>query len=363
MDAALKLARQYHYELALPSGNTQRTHYISRLQSYHGTTLGAMAVSSNLPRKKPYASLQLPVVSFVAPAYEYQYRSAAETTTAQYVDRLLAELEAEIHRIGSDRVIAFVAEPVVGATSACTPAPPGYFHGVRQICDRYGILLILDEVMCGAGRAGTFFAFEQEADGCVPDILTMGKGLGGGYVPIAAVLASKKVVDVLRQGSGGFNHGQTYQAHPVSCAAALAVQRIIRRDGLVAHCAAMGRVLEELLRAGLGPLKYVGDVRGRGLFWGVEFVQEREGKRSFTTAVRFGARVQSVAADMGVVVYPGNGTVDGSRGDHVIVAPPYTVTKEDLRVIVDVLKKAYRVVEMEVDETGLSNNIGKKENN
>lgn len=342
MDAAMKLARQYFYE----SGHCERKNFVARKQSYHGTTVGAMSLSSNLPRKVPYEPLLLGNVSHVSPAYAYQYR-LAEESEEQYVMRLAEELDDEFQRLGPETVMAFVAEPIVGATSGCVPAPPGYFRSVRELCDRYGILLILDEVMCGIGRSGSFFAFEQED--VVPDIMTIGKGLGGGYAPIAGVLVSKKVINGLRDGTGMFNHGQTYQAHPLSCASALAVQKIIKRDNLVERCKKMGHFLERELREALEGREYVGNIRGRGLFWGIEFVQNKETKRSFDPKAEFGYRVQRKAFDLGVAIYPGAATVDGVRGDHVLIAPPYTVTEAELRKIVLVVREAYDSVERDID--------------
>lgn len=343
MDAAMKLARQFFYE----RGNLERRNFVARKQSYHGTTIGAMSLSSNLPRKVPYEPLLSKNVSHVSPAYAYQYQ-LPEESEEQYVMRLAEELDDEFQRLGPETVIAFVAEPIVGATSGCVPAPAGYFRSMREICDRYGILLILDEVMCGIGRSGSYFAFEQED--VVPDIMTIGKGLGGGYAPIAGVLVSEKVVGGLRDGTGIFNHGQTYQAHPLSCASALAVQKIIKRDHLVERCKRMGSSLERQLRAALEGRKYVGDIRGRGLFWGVEFVRDRESKASFEPRVEFGYRVQRKAFELGVAIYPGAATVDGVRGDHVLVAPPYTVAEAELRVIARVVGEAYGFAERDVEQ-------------
>lgn len=348
MDAALKLARQYFYEMPEGAGRGRRN-LVARKQGYHGVTIGAMSVSSNLPRKVPFEPLLLPNVSHVSPAYAYQYQRIGETE-AEYVARLAQELDDEFHRLGPDTVIAFVAEPVVGATTGCVTAPAGYFKAVRDVCDKYGILLVLDEVMCGMGRTGTQFAFEQE--GVVPDIMTMGKGLGGGYAPIAGILVSKRVVDGLRDGTGMFNHGHTYQAHPLSCATALAVQKIIKRENLVARCKCMGGILEKLLRESFkSNNKYVGHIRGRGLFWGIEFVASKTTKEPFPPSVEFGLRVQKKAFDLGMAIYPGAATVDGIRGDNVLIAPPYIVEEHDLRKIVDVVANAYAQVEREVGAT------------
>lgn len=339
VESALKLARQYHHE----KGDTERVHIISRKQCYHGNTMATMSISTNIARRAPYHGFMYPHVSHASPAYAYQYKHETESEK-DYTDRLLRDLEQEFLRVGPEKVVAFIAETVVGATIGCVAAPAGYFKGVRSLCDKYGILLILDEIMCGVGRTGTFFAFAQED--VVPDIVTVAKGLGGGYAAIAGVLIHSKVVDVLRQGSAAFNHGHTYQAHPISCAAALAVQRIVKRDNLVDRCAKMGLLLEKLLREELHDCKSVGDIRGRGLFWGVEFVKDRKSKASFDMEMRFGALVQQLAFEKGVALYPGAGTVDGIRGDHILIAPPFTVTEEQLRVVCRALRDAVIEAEM-----------------
>ncbi|KAK1142419.1 hypothetical protein N8T08_007971 [Aspergillus melleus] len=342
VESALKLARQYFYE----KGESQRIHFVARKQSYHGNTLAAMSISGNLARKVPYQGFAYPHVSHVSPAYAYRYKGDTETEE-QFTTRLLQEIEDEFLRIGPEKVIAFIAEPVVGATSGCVAAPRGYFAGVRELCNKYGILLILDEIMCGIGRTGSFFAFEQEQD-VIPDILTVAKGLGGGYAAISGVLIHNKVIDVLRQGSNAYNNGHTYQAHPTSCAAALAVQKIVRREGLVSRCADMGRVLEELLHIELRDCRSVGDIRGRGLFWAVEFVRDKKSKESFDPALKFGLRVQQAAFEKGVAIYPGAGSVDGFRGDHVLLAPPFIITEEQLKTICRVLREAIEAVDCEV---------------
>ena len=342
IDSAMKLARQYFYE----KGEKQRSHFVARKQSWHGATIGATSLGSNLPRKVPYEAILMKNVSHVSPAYAYQYQRREETE-AEYVERLIAELTTEFERLGPDNVIAFIAEPVVGATSGCMPAPSGYFHGVRRVCDKYGVLLILDEVMCGVGRTGSYFAFEQE--GIVPDIVTIGKGLGGGYAPIAGVLVGHKVVEALKRGTGIFNHGHTYQAHPLSCATALAVQRVIKREKLAERCREMGQILGSLLIQAMGNKKYVGNVRGRGLFWAIEFVEDKATKEPFLPVVGFGYRIQRMVFDMGVAIYPGAATVDGIKGDHVLIAPPYTVTEAELRSITRIIATAYDSVEKDVE--------------
>ncbi|OHE92747.1 aminotransferase class-III [Colletotrichum orchidophilum] len=341
VESALKLARQYHFE----NGQPQRKHFIGRRQAYHGNTMATMSISSVASRKVPYEGFCYPHVSYVSPAYPYQYQKGGETED-EFTARLLAEIEDEFQRVGTENVIAFVAETVVGATAGCVAPPVGYLAGVRQICNTHGALLILDEVMCGTGRTGTYFAFEQE--GVIPDIVTVAKGLGGGYGPIAGVLMHEKVVSMLRQGSNAFNHGHTYQAHPIACAAALAVQKIVKRDDLVSRCAQLGKQLEVLLRIDLINCKSVGEIRGRGLFWAVEFVKDRQTKETFDPKLRFGLRVQERAFEKGVALYPGAGTVDGSRGDHVLLAPPFTTTEEELRRICSVFREALEEIEAEI---------------
>jgi len=230
-------------------------------------------------------------------------------------------------------VIGFVAEPIVGATTGCVTALPGYFKRVREICDRYGALLIFDEVMCGMGRTGTTHAWEQE--GAAPDVQVIAKGLGAGYQPIGGILIAGKIVEAIRAGSGGFMHGHTYQAHPVACAGAVEVQRIIREDNLLANVREMGARLESALVERFGNHRHVGDIRGRGLFWALEFVRDRSSKEVFDPALKFNERVKQAALAQGVAIYPMGGTIDGKHGDHVIVAPPYIVNASEIGQIVE----------------------------
>ena len=333
IEAALKMARQYFLEIGQP----RRARYIARRQSYHGNTLGALAAGGNAWRREPYQPLLADAFSHVTPAFAYHEKRADETEES-FVRRLAAELEAEFQRLGPDTVAAFVAEPVVGATAGCVPAPEGYFRAVREICDRHGALLILDEVMCGMGRTGTLHAWEQE--GIAPDIQAIAKGLGGGYQPIGATLASGRVVDALREGSGAFQHGHTYLGHPMACAAALAVQRVIREDDLLPRVRRMGDLLEERLTERFGNHHHVGDIRGRGLFRAIEIVADRSGKTPFDPALKVHARIKRAALARGLACYPAGGTVDGVRGDHVLLAPPYIVSAAEIDMIVDRLGAA-----------------------
>jgi adenosylmethionine-8-amino-7-oxononanoate aminotransferase len=332
VEAALKMARQYFVE----TGQPQRQRFIARRQSYHGNTLGALAVGGNAWRRAQFAPLLIDV-EHVSPCYEYRDRRDGETPE-QYGQRLVRELSDAIERIGGANVIAFVAETVVGATAGALVPVPGYLQGVRALCDRHGILLILDEVMCGMGRTGSLHACEQE--GVVPDLMTVAKGLGGGYQPIGAVLAQKKIVDAFARGSGLFQHGHTYIGHAVACAAALAVQQVLRRDGLLDAVQRQGQGLAQRLHAAFDAHAHVGDIRGRGLFRAVELVRDRATKQPFDPALKLHARIKREAMARGLMVYPMGGTIDGRLGDHVLLAPPFIVADAELDAIVERLRGA-----------------------
>ena len=332
VEAAMKLARQYFVEI----GEPQREVFIARRQSYHGNTLGALAMGGNESRRRQFAPLLIDVAR-VSACFEYRGRERSESTE-QYSERLACELESTIERIGPRRVIAFCAETVVGATAGAVPPTAGYFRRVRDICDRHGILLIADEIMCGLGRTGSMHAIEQE--GVAPDLMTVAKGLGGGYQPIGAVLASTKIAEALHRGSGAFQHSHTYVGHPVAAAAALAVQQVIRRDRLVEAVRERGRHLAQGLRGRLGDHPNVGDIRGRGLLMAIELVQDRARKQAFDPALRLHARVKAEAMRQGLLVYPMGGTIDGVHGDHVLLAPPFIVTDAELDAIVARLAEA-----------------------
>lgn len=335
MEAALKLARQYHVE----TGQPQRTRVIARRQSYHGNTLGALAVGGNAARRKLFEPL-LADVAHVSPCYAYRGKAPGESDEA-YAARLASELEAEIDRIGPRNVMAFVAETVGGATLGAVPAVAGYFRRVRELCDRHGILLILDEVMCGMGRCGSLWAFEDE--GIVPDLVTIAKGLGAGFQPVGALVVSRKVSGAILAGSGSFQHGHTYIGHAAACAGALAVQRRLHDDGLLARVAPLGRALEARLRSAFGDDPRVGDIRGRGLFWALELVEDRASKKPFDPGLRLHARIKRAALQAGLLCYPMGGTVDGTQGDHVLLAPPFIVEEPQLDELVDKLARALNV--------------------
>ena len=332
IEGALKLARQYFVEL----GESKRRYVIARRQSYHGITLGALAVGGRERQRKAFAPL-LFETHHVSPVFEYRERRANETSEA-YGERLAEELDDKIEELGGENVMAFVAETVVGATLGAVPAVPGYFQRIREVCDRHGVLLILDEVMCGMGRTGTLHACEQE--GITPDLIAIAKGLGGGYAPIGALLMQERIFDAVADGSGAFQHSHTYMGHPLACAAALAVQRVIHRDGLLANVRAQGGQLARRLKERFGNHPFVGDVRGRGLFQAVELVADRGSKASFEPEHKLHARVKAEAMARGLMVYPMGGTVDGVRGDHVLLAPPFIVDAPIVDTIVERLGDA-----------------------
>jgi len=328
-EAAVKLARQYHLERA----DAGRKRLIARSFSYHGNTLGALAAGGSLWRRAPYHPLLIDV-TLVDPCFEYRFAEPDEGSE-EYGRRAANALEQEIERLGPETVMAFIAETVVGATAGAVPPVAGYFRRVREICDRYGVLLILDEVMCGSGRTGTFLSCEQ--DGVVPDIATLGKGLGAGYQPIGAVICTGAVYDAVSRGSGALKHGQTYNAHPIGCAAALEVQEVVCKDSLLNRVKQSGKRLSALLSDRFGNYPHVGDIRGRGLLQAIELVADRDTKAWFDPALKLHERAKADAFARGLLIYPGGGTADGRSGDHILLAPPYNVTDDELDMIVDLL--------------------------
>ena len=336
VEAGLKLARQY----AVERGQPQRRHVIARRQSYHGNTLGALAAGGNEWRRQQFRPLLIET-HHIAPCYAYRDQRPDESLE-DYGLRVANELEEKIEELGSESVLAFVAEPVVGATAGAVPPVPGYFRRIREICDRHGVLLMLDEVMCGMGRTGTLYACEQ--DGIVPDLLTVAKGLGGGYQPIGALLVSGEIFATIRDGSGFFQHGHTYMGHPTACAAALAVQRAIRDDKLLDNVQIMGERLDAALHTRLGDHPHVGDIRGRGLFRGIEIVANRNTREPFSPARKIHARIKQEAMTRGLMCYPMGGTIDGARGDHVLLAPPFIIDAPQIDQVVELLVQTFDVV-------------------
>ncbi|MCY4049130.1 MAG: aspartate aminotransferase family protein [Hyphomicrobiales bacterium] len=332
IESALKLARQYFVEI----GEPQRCKLISRRQSYHGNTLGALSAGGNFLRRDMYAPL-LMEVSHIAPCYEYGLRGEGESVEA-YGLRAAQELEDEILRLGASSVMAFIAEPVVGATIGAVPAVAGYFRRIREICDKYGVLLILDEVMCGMGRTG--FLFACEADGITPDIVCIAKGLGGGYQPIGAMLCTGKIYDAIKSGSGFFSHGHTYLGHPMAAAAGHAVVSKLLDRKLVERAKEMGTVLRSSLETRFGQHPHIGDIRGRGLFMGLEIVEDRASKQPFAPEKSIALRTKLAAFEAGLICYPVGGTRDGKRGDHILLAPPFIIEESQIEELSEKLALA-----------------------
>ncbi|KJS11724.1 MAG: hypothetical protein VR78_12595 [Hoeflea sp. BRH_c9] len=332
MEAALKLARQYFVEIGQP----QRRHVIARQQSYHGNTLGALATGGNEWRRAPFAPLMVET-SHISPCFEYRGRRDDESA-ADYGLRVANELETEIQRLGEDTVFAFVAEPVVGATAGAVPPVEGYFRRIREICDKYGVLLVLDEVMCGMGRTGTLFACEQE--GISPDIVAVAKGLGAGYQPIGAMLCSARIYAAFEAGSGFFQHGHTYVGHPVASAAALAVLTKLSDGGLVNRASEMGERLNDALVSAFGQHPHIGDIRGRGMFRALEIVRDRDTKEPFAPELAKHKALKAATFEAGLICYPMGGTIDGKRGDHILLAPPFILEDQHIDEIVTKLQIA-----------------------
>ncbi|MBK0326857.1 aspartate aminotransferase family protein [Rhodobacteraceae bacterium F11138] len=331
-EAAIKLARQYWVE----KGEPQRGKLIARKQSYHGNTIGALSAGGNEWRRAQFEPLLLDI-SHIDPCYDYRLRRADETPE-EYGLRAADALEQEILRLGPETVMGFMAEPVVGATAGALTPAPGYFRRIREICDRYGVLLILDEVMCGMGRTGTLFACEH--DDVAPDIVCIAKGLGAGYQPIGAMLCTAEIHDTIANGSGFFQHGHTYNGHPVAAAAGLAVMTAILGRGLLPRVQDMGDKLHQRLVARFGQHPHVGDLRGRGLFRGIELVENRETKAPFDPARGVAGKIKKAAFQAGLICYPMSGTIDGKRGDHILLAPPFIIEETQLDELIDKLDDA-----------------------
>jgi adenosylmethionine-8-amino-7-oxononanoate aminotransferase len=336
VEAAIKLARQYFVERGMP----ERRHIIARRQSYHGNTLGALAAGGNAWRRQAFAPL-LVETSHIAPCYAYREMQDDESERA-FGERVADELETEIRRLGPDNVMAFIAEPVVGATLGAVPAVTGYFARIRDICDRHGVLLILDEVMCGMGRTGYLFA--SEADDVRPDIVTIAKGLGAGYQPVGAMLCSGDIYRTIESGSGFFQHGHTYLGHPTACAAALAVITTLLDEQLIGRVQVQGAKLKAALEDRFGTHPHIGDIRGRGLFLGMEFVADRATKTPFDPAEARHRAFKAAAFEAGLICYPMGGTIDGRHGDHVVLAPPFIISDDQIGEMCDKLDLAVQSV-------------------
>ena len=331
VEAAIKLARQYFLEIG-----QNRYRVIARRQSYHGNTLGALAAGGNEWRRRQFAPM-LVETSHISPCYEYRDREEGESAF-DYGQRVANELEAEIERLGPESVLAFIAEPVVGATAGAVPSVEGYYKRIREICNKYGILLILDEVMCGMGRTGTLFACEQE--GISPDIVTIAKGLGAGYQPIGAMMCTSEIYDTIAEGSGFFQHGHTYVGHPTAAAAGLAVVRALLDRDLIPRVQRQGETLQRKLTERFGQHAHVGDIRGRGLFRGIEIVADRETKAAFDPAKGVAGKIKKAAFEAGLICYPMQGTIDGRQGDHVLLAPPFIIEDAQIDELTDKLARA-----------------------
>ena len=332
VEACLKLARQYFDE----QGERQRRYFIARLQSYHGNTLGALSVGGNMWRRRQFEPLLIDA-HHISPCYAYRGKRDDESEEA-YGQRVANELESKIQELGAENVIAFICEPVVGATLGAVPAVAGYLKRIRDICNQYGILLILDEVMCGMGRTGSMYACED--DGIAPDLMSIAKGLGAGYQPIGAMMVSRKIYDVIANGSGFFQHGHTYMGHPAACAAGLAVQKVIRDEDLLANVRRQGQHLDAALHERFGNHPHIGDIRGRGLFRGLELVSDRTTKATFDPGLQLHNRIKKLAMERGLMCYPMGGTIDGVHGNHILIAPPYIIDENHIAEMVDKLGSA-----------------------
>jgi adenosylmethionine-8-amino-7-oxononanoate aminotransferase len=343
VETAIKFARQVQLEL----GRAGRYLVISRWQSYHGTTLGALAVAGKPKMRRPFGPM-LADVPHIPPPYCYRcpfgYAQDEEYQASNVACglRCADALEETIARAGADNVAAFIAEPISGATLGAVVPPPGYWPRVREICDQYDVLLIADEVMTGFGRTGRWFALEHWD--VMPDVVAMSKGTAGGYVPLSVTAVPGELMEAIVSGSGDFSHGGTFSHHPVTTAAGLATLRYLQEHGLVAATARKGPVLGRKLREGLGNLPSVGDVRGIGLMWGVEFVADRERKAPFPPEAHVAQRIADAAFERGLIVYASSGCVDGTAGDHLTLGPPLVITVDQMDELVLVLREAIQAV-------------------
>ena len=326
IEAALKLARQYYVE----KGEPNRKAIIARQQSYHGNTLGALAAGGNKWRRDQFAPLLIDT-HHIAPCFAYRGKNESEDDF-DYGQRVANELEHKLLELGPNTVMAFIAEPVVGATAGAVTAVDGYFRRIREICDKHGVLLILDEVMCGMGRTGYLYACEH--DETRPDIICIAKGLGAGYQPIGAMLCSSEIYAIIENGSGFFQHGHTYLGHPMAAAAANAVLDVLIDQNLLSDVRPKGDALENLLHSKFNQHPHIGDIRGRGLFRAIELVEDRDTKAPFDPELKIAAKIKKSAQNNGLLCYPMSGTIDGKLGDHVLLAPPFVISNNELDELV-----------------------------
>ena len=331
-ETALKMARQYWVE----KGQPEKQYFISRRQSYHGSTIATLSIGGNLFRRKMYQPI-LTEAHHIAPCYAYREQQANESLE-EYGLRSANELQEMIDQLGAEKVIGFIVEPVVGSTLGAVPAVPGYFKRIREICDENNILLILDEIMCGMGRTGTSFAYEQE--GIKPDMVTVAKGLGAGYQPVAATIVGGHIFDAIKNGSGAFQHGHTYMCHPTAAAAALATQQYISDHDLLTNVNKRSQSLFGALHDAFDDHPYVGDIRGRGLFLGVELVQDKETKAAFPSDTKLDKVLKAQAMENGLMIYPLNGTIDGQNGHHILLAPSFIFEQNHIDELVDKLSRS-----------------------
>jgi adenosylmethionine-8-amino-7-oxononanoate aminotransferase len=335
VESCLKIALQYH----TANGQKSRRKFISRQRSWHGNTLGALGLSGFSERTAAYEGAFIPSIK-LSPVNAYRPVVGADAASVGAI--CAAELEAAILREGPETIAAFVFEPVVGAAGGCVPAPDGYAKLVREICTKYGVLMISDEVMCGAGRTGTWRALAY--DGVEPDIMSVAKGLAAGYVPLGAAICTTAVWEVIRAKDGAFGTGHTFTGHTAACAAGVAVQKIIARDGLLAKVAANGERLKGWMADALAGVEAIGDIRGRGHFICAELVGNRATKAPFDASRQLHLKVRAQAMENGLICYPVGGNVDGVNGDIVILSPPYNCTDAELTEIVDKCAMSIRQV-------------------
>jgi len=332
-ETALKLVRQYHLE----NNEPKRKNIIARYQSYHGNTLATLGVGGNVKRKEPFLPYLSDCMHHINPAYAYRLKDNNETLD-EYGIRAANYLEEKILELGSETVAAFIMEPLVGSTLGAVGAPLSYYKKIDEICNKYGVLLVFDEIMCGTGRTG--YMFSSEYTGVKPDIITIAKGIGGGYQPLAATLISKKICTAIQEGSGQFSHGHTYIGHPTACAAGIAVLKAFEDRNLLENVQKMGKLLKDTLKKRFKDHNYIGDIRGKGLFLGIELVKDKDTKECFDPTLKLFVQIKKTAKELGLLCYPMGGTDFGKAGDHILLAPPFIINEEQVIELVDKLENS-----------------------